>query len=123
MQYGTKGLHILADFWGMEAGKLDDLGYLMKSLNEAARISGATILGGIHHKFNPFGVTVVLLLSESHLSIHTYPEHGYASIDCYTCGNADPQKAIDYLIDELKPVHKQIRIIKRGTKMKINNRG
>lgn len=121
MQYDTKGRHVIADLWGMEGGKLDDLGYLIKCLTEAAKISGATILGSIHHKFDPFGVTIVIMLSESHLSIHTYPEHSFASIDCYTCGNADPRKAIDYLIEELKPTHKQVQVIERGIKMKNNN--
>lgn len=121
MQYDTKGLHVVADLWGIDADKLDDLLYLTNCLMEAAQISGATILGHIHHKFDPVGVTMVMMLSESHMSIHTYPEHNYASIDCYTCGNSNPQKAIDYLIDVLEPTHKQIQVIERGVKMKINN--
>lgn len=121
MNYDTKGLHVIADFWGINADKLDDVKYLTNCLTEAAQISGATILSHIHHKFDPVGVTMVVLLSESHMSIHTYPEHGYASIDCYTCGSADPQKAIDYLVNEFKPEHKQVQMIERGIRMKIND--
>lgn len=66
-------------------------------------------------QFEPQGATVLVLLSESHLSIHTYPERGFAAIDCYTCGETvDPQIAIDYLVRVLKPEKTYAKKLIRG---------
>jgi S-adenosylmethionine decarboxylase len=104
MQYKTFGRHILADVWGVDFEKINDIDFLVQHMCKAAEISGATILGVQSEKFFPFGATVIILLSESHLSIHTYPEKGFAAIDGYTCGeDIDPEDAINYLLTILKP--------------------
>lgn len=82
---------------------------------EAAEVCGATVLSVQSKQFEPQGATVLVLLSESHLSIHTYPEKGFAALDCYTCGETvDPQLAIDYMISVLKPEQTHATKLIRG---------
>lgn len=112
--FDTVGAHVLADFWGCQFEKLDDAVYLMDCLRKAAQDAKMTILGELNHKFEPQGFTGILLLSESHISIHTYPEQGYAAIDVFTCGSGMTQKAIDYLREALQPTHVQEMVVRRG---------
>jgi S-adenosylmethionine decarboxylase len=112
--FDTVGAHVLADFWGCQFEKLDDAELLMNSLRKAAQIAQMTILGEKSFKFNPQGFTGILLLSESHISIHTYPEQGYAAIDVYTCGDGMTQKAIDYLKKVLNPTSVKEMQVQRG---------
>jgi S-adenosylmethionine decarboxylase len=112
--FDTVGAHVLADFWGCQFEKLDDAELLINSLRQAAKSAKMTILGEESYKFTPQGFTGLLLLSESHISIHTYPERGYAAIDVYTCGGGMTQKAIDFLKEVLKPTHVQEMLVRRG---------
>jgi S-adenosylmethionine decarboxylase len=112
--FDTVGAHVLADFWGCQFEKLDDADLLMNSLRQAAKSANMTILGEESYKFIPQGFTGLLLLSESHISIHTYPERGYAAIDVYTCGGGMTQKAIDLLREVLQPAHIQQMLVQRG---------
>lgn len=112
--FDTVGAHVLADFWGCQASKLDDAELLMYSLREAARNAKMTILGEEAHKFQPQGFTGLLLLSESHISIHTYPEKGYAAIDVFTCGSGKTQEAINYLKAVLQPTRVKETVLRRG---------
>ena len=73
-------------------------------MEQAALFSGATIIDSRFHRFNPYGISGVVIIAESHLAIHTWPEFDYASIDIYTCGTAvNPWKAYEYLKDHLRP--------------------
>lgn len=104
MEYKTYGRHVVVDTWGVDFDKLNDVEFLKEHMSKAAEVSGATILAVSYKKFDPFGATVLILLSESHLSIHTYPEKGFAAIDGYTCGDSiNPQDSIDYLMKILQP--------------------
>lgn len=107
------GKHIIADFWGCEyEGSAKDFENL---LLEAAKVSNASVLDTIFHQFKPNGATALLLLAESHISIHTWPEHGYIAVDVFTCGTKmKPQLAIDYLKNKLKPERSEIQTIDRG---------
>ncbi|MBF0130590.1 MAG: adenosylmethionine decarboxylase [Alphaproteobacteria bacterium] len=90
------GVHLLIDLWG--ASRLDDLGVVEKALKEAADVAGATLLHTHLHHFSPNGgISGVLVLAESHISIHTWPERGYAALDIFMCGDCDPHKAIPVL--------------------------
>lgn len=92
------GSHVVADFYDCPAALLDDVDLLLAHACRAAEAAGATILEVVAHQFEPQGVTVLLLLAESHLSIHTWPETGMAYVDCFTCGEStDPEIAVDYL--------------------------
>lgn len=113
--YKTIGYHILADFWGVDAELLNDGGFLEDALCRAARLAGATIRKKDFEKFEPQGVSVAVILSESHITIHTYPEKGFAAIDVYTCReNVDPMKAVDYLSNILKPTKQSVKTMVRG---------
>jgi S-adenosylmethionine decarboxylase len=104
LEYSTFGRHIIADLWGVDFAKLNDVAYLKEHVYEAAKVSGATVLSIDFHRFDPHGATIFAVLSESHLSIHTYPEKGFAALDGYTCGHTvDPLKSIQYLLSVLKP--------------------
>lgn len=116
MEYKTFGRHVLADIWGVDFNKLNDIGFLKEHMYKAAEKSGAKILAIQSEAFTPCGVTVLLLLSESHLSIHTYPEKGFAAIDGYTCGDeVDPEVAINYLLSIFAPEKIYSSKIIRGT--------
>jgi S-adenosylmethionine decarboxylase len=121
MEYSTYGRHVAADVWGCDERILNNHELLIKKMMMAADVCGATVLSVQSKQFDPQGVTVLVLLSESHLSIHTYPEKGFAGLDCYTCGdNCDPQVAIDYMINVLKPTKVNQRKLVRGNEESIN---
>jgi S-adenosylmethionine decarboxylase len=112
--FDTVGAHVLADFWGCQFEKLDDAELLMNSLREAAKTANMTVLAEEAYKFEPQGFTGLLLLAESHISIHTYPERGYAAVDVYTCGKGVTEKAIDYLKKVLAPTKTKEVVLRRG---------
>lgn len=115
MEYSTFGRHVAIDTWGVQFDLLNDAEFLKKQMIEAAEASGATVLSVQSKQFSPQGATVLVLLSESHLSIHTYPERGFAALDCYTCGETvDPQIAIDYMVSILKPEKVYAKKLVRG---------
>lgn len=94
---------------------LDDEQFICQTLRSAAIESGATLLSFTSHKFSPQGVTALGLLAESHISIHTWPEKGYAAADVFTCGrDCDPLKACRFLIKQLKALRHSRSMIQRG---------
>jgi S-adenosylmethionine decarboxylase len=92
---------------------LNDEHYLVRLLEEAAVISGATVLQTVFKKFDPQGATVICLLSESHISIHTWPEEGKAAVDVYTCGDSDPKLGCDMIISQLHSTNHTLSYIER----------
>ena len=98
----TLGRHVLLDLRDCDRSKLDDLPFLRETMLTAAEAVGATVINDIFHQFSPQGVTGVLAIAESHLCIHTWPEHGYAAVDIFTCGDAfDPTEAAGLLVERL----------------------
>ena len=94
---------------------LDDIHYIKEAMVGAANEAGASIVGESFHKFSPRGVTGIVAIAESHLCIHTWPEHGYAAVDIFTCGSAfKPQKAAQLIIERLQCRRPEIKEIKRG---------
>lgn len=90
------GMHLLVDLWG--ASHLDDLSVTEQALRDAAEASGATILHCHLHRFTPNGgISGVLVLAESHISIHTWPERGFAALDVFMCGDCDPYHGVPVL--------------------------
>jgi S-adenosylmethionine decarboxylase len=110
------GTHILTDFFGVESSLLRDGPRLEAAMRLAARVSGAHPLSSHFHSFGDGdGVTGVVLLAESHLSIHTWPEFEFAALDIFMCGGAaDPARALDALIAELAPARKTVKTELRG---------
>lgn len=115
MEYSTFGRHVAVDTWGADSKLLNDAKLLEDMMVQAAEKCGATVLSVQSKQFEPQGATVLVLLSESHISIHTYPERGFAALDCYTCGETvDPQIAMDYMLQILKPEKSYPKMLKRG---------
>ncbi|MDP5272690.1 adenosylmethionine decarboxylase [Chengkuizengella axinellae] len=115
MEYSTFGRHVVIDTWGVDIDLLNDINFLKEHMVQAAEVCGATVLSVQEQQFDPQGVTILVMLSESHISIHTYPEKQFAAIDCYTCGvTVDPEKAINYLVSKLNPERVHSKKIIRG---------
>ena len=109
------GIHLLADFYGVDAAKLIDSGAIDALLRAAAEAAGARILHSHFHSFGQsMGVTGVVLLAESHISIHTWPEFGFAAADIFMCGEALPKLALDVIELALKPTSRIVQTIARG---------
>lgn len=106
------GTHILLEFWG--ARHLDDLQRAEKALTQAVHDCGANLLKVTLHKFTPGGIAGVAVLSESHISIHTWPEFGYAALDIFTGSKANPHAAIPALRKAFSPRRVQLSEHKRG---------
>ncbi len=101
------------DFWG--AQQVEDPKKLGEFLIEAAKKAGNTPLKFSYHKFNPHGITGILLLAESHIAFHSWPEFDYLAIDIFTCGKKTfPEKALRYLKQKLKPKKIKVLKIERG---------
>jgi S-adenosylmethionine decarboxylase proenzyme len=111
------GKHVVADFTGcshnsIHVGSLPVLNNLMR---EACRLANTTIVSEYCHQFEPYGISILFVLAESHISLHLWEEERFVSIDCYTCGDTtDPSKAIEYLRRAFDPVHAEIRTLNRG---------
>jgi len=109
------GRHLVAELSDCSAKILNDLPELKRSLIEAARRSGALVVDSVFHRYNPQGLSGIVVIAESHLSIHTWPEYNYAAIDCFTCGTSvDPYKAIEYLKATLACKAIKVRELNRG---------
>ena len=94
---------LLVDLYGCEAD-LDDEGFLLDTLEKASDAVGSTVLQRITQRFSPVGVTAILILAETHISIHTWPEHGYAAVDIFVCGEGkDPEVAWEVVREALGP--------------------
>jgi S-adenosylmethionine decarboxylase len=107
------GTHLLVELW--QASGLDDLEAAEAALRRAATAAGATILNVfLHHFGEGSGFSGVVVLAESHISIHTWPERGYAAVDIFMCGRCDPYRSVPVLKAAFKPGAVQVSEAKRG---------
>jgi len=109
------GRHLVVELSECDKTKLNNLEFLEESLDEAVRRSGATKVRSVFHRYNPQGVSGVVVIAESHISIHTWPEYGYAAVDFFTCGTSvDPYKAFQHVKEALGAGDAQVSEINRG---------
>ncbi|RMF60938.1 MAG: S-adenosylmethionine decarboxylase proenzyme [Calditrichaeota bacterium] len=109
------GRHILAEFYDCDPQILNDSEMIEMYMKHAAIECGATIVSSTFHTFNPHGVSGVVVIAESHLAIHTWPEYGYAAVDVFTCGETvDPAIAVEILQRTLKATKVESVEINRG---------
>ncbi|HYZ14981.1 MAG TPA: adenosylmethionine decarboxylase [Candidatus Acidoferrum sp.] len=109
------GTHIVCELSGCDAAKLTDVDAVREMMQNAARAANATIIESAFHRFQPQGVSGVVVIQESHLSIHTWPETGYAAMDFYTCGDhTDPWAACEYAAEALDAKAMLTTEVKRG---------
>jgi S-adenosylmethionine decarboxylase proenzyme len=100
---------------GCQREVLDDIGFLRNTLLAAARECGATVLGESFHQFSPQGVSGIVVIAESHLFIHTWPEYGYVAADIFTCGDSvKPERAMEVLVRELGSENHSVMEMRRG---------
>ena len=109
------GRHYLLELWGCNE-KIGDEAEVRDAVEEAVDAAQVTLLGDVHtHKFNPHGVSAMAIIAESHISVHTWPEYGYAAVDVYTCGeDARPEKALEVFKRRFSPERMEVHEIKRG---------
>lgn len=109
------GRHILAEVYGCDFEVLNDLKKVESILVNAALAAGAEIRETTFHKFSPQGISGVVVISESHLAVHTWPELGYAAVDVFTCGNTvDPWKACRYIVNGFHAKNMTATEMRRG---------
>ncbi len=112
----TISKHCMVELYDCPSDLLNDRSFITQSLREAVDHGLAELLHEVSHQFTPQGVTALGLLAESHISIHTWPEYGYAACDVFTCGQrADAEAACLYLVDALRAGRHLLTKLTRGT--------
>lgn len=118
----TLGKHIIIELSGCKENSINEIVSVEQTMLEAAKQANATVIKSVFHKFSPVGVSGVVVISESHLSIHTWPELGYCAIDIYTCGKTTkPFKACYYLAKKFGAKKIKATYILRGIENKPKN--
>ena len=109
------GRHILSEFYDCDKKVLDNHELIKEAMVNAAKAAKATVVEVAFHKFNPYGVSGMVVIAESHLAIHTWPEHGYAAVDVFTCGDEiDPWAIHRFLEKAFKSKRTQNNEVPRG---------
>ena len=113
----TIGHHHIVEASGCDPEVLRDPDRIREIFLEAAKVGGMDVKSSYFFRFSPTGVSGVVIVAESHISIHTWPEEAYAALDVYTCGaKADPEKAVDYILERLKARYAHVSEVRRGIK-------
>ena len=116
------GKHCILELYECDELKLNDEAFLRYTIASAAKLAGATLLNLITHRFKPQGVTGLALLAESHISIHTWPESGYAAVDVFTCGDHTmPERACEVIFKELSARRSSLKSFQRQTPESLRN--
>lgn len=110
------GKHLIVELYGCSSELLNDLVQVEKILIEAVELSKATIVQPVFHHFSPHGISGVVVIAESHFTIHTWPEYGYCALDIFTCGDQiDPDESLQFMKDKFQAKNMSVMEIKRGT--------
>ena len=110
----TIARHLIAELYDCEHAIITEVEPVRERLLECARLVGATVMNEAFHRYSPQGVTGTLVIAESHISVHTWPEHGYAAIDIFTCGGLDPRPGFAYLKQAFGAREARMQEIVRG---------
>ncbi len=111
----TVGVQIIADLYGIDEDLISESGKLYDIIENAVKVGKLTKISSDYYQFQPRGVSGIVLLAESHLSFHTWPEHGLVTLDIYTCG--DPENAdaaFNYIVSVLAPTSVEYKKLSRG---------
>ncbi|MCS6961352.1 MAG: adenosylmethionine decarboxylase [Deltaproteobacteria bacterium] len=109
------GRHCICEFYDCDTGLLNNIKYLKSLFTTCAKDAGATVVKVVFHKFSPHGVSGVVIIAESHLSVHTWPEFGYAAVDVFTCGPLlNNTKIAESLKEGLKAKKASVTMLQRG---------
>jgi len=114
------GKHLLLELKDCDAGLLNDMDYLREALAEVAGLVGATVIKDSFHRFSPQGISGIVIIAESHISIHTWPEYSFAAVDVFTCGEViEPSKAVKPMAEKLKAKSTSYIELKRGVLIEV----
>ena len=108
------GAHYLAEFYICNRSKINNIAFLEKIMIEATELSGASIIKHFFHKFKPQGISGVVVIAESHFAIHTWPEHGYAAVDLFSCADLDFKAALNHIRINIDSEYHSISLARRG---------
>jgi len=109
------GTHLIVELHNCHPELLKDLDFVKDTMISAAQACRATVVDAVFHEFNPFGVSGIVVIAESHLSIHTWPEYHYAAVDIFTCGDTvKPVEAAEYIAARLRCENRSFVEFKRG---------
>jgi S-adenosylmethionine decarboxylase len=118
------GYHILLELWGVSEALLNDSAALERCLVEAASRGGAHVLEGRFRCFEPQGISGVIILAESHVTVHTWPELGYAAVDIFTCGPPTTGDQVSQeVVTALSPTNHEVRRLQRGVQPAARRQG
>lgn len=110
------GRHTLCNMEGIDKENMNNSDFFTTLLRDAVATTNATLVDVVYHNFVPEGMSVIAVLRESHVAIHTYPEYQALFLDVFTCGKqADPEKIVSYIINELKPTQFSTQTIIRSS--------
>ncbi|PIS47800.1 MAG: adenosylmethionine decarboxylase [Elusimicrobia bacterium CG08_land_8_20_14_0_20_51_18] len=113
------GKHLIVELYGCDEKLLSSVNFVQNIMAEAAKAAKTTVIDSIFHKFQPHGVSGVVVIAESHLAIHTWPEHKFASVDFFTCGQGSkPWKAFEIIKKKFKATHFSVMKLQRGLLLK-----
>lgn len=108
------GMHYLAEFFNCDKLKINDASFIEKLMIEATNLSGAHIIKPFFHQFSPQGISGVIVIAESHIAIHTWPEHCYAAVDLFSCANFDYKTALNHIRKKIDAQYHYVAQVKRG---------
>ena len=116
------GKHFLAELFGCNTEIINNVELVEEHMKTSATLSGATIVQSVFHTFSPYGVSGVVIVAESHLAVHTWPEHDYAAVDFFSCGNLDSETAISNLRLRFCAERFKMKKIERGVLEELTRR-
>ncbi len=120
-QTGPFATHTLIELHGCDTGLLNDPAALKELLLEAVRRGQGTIVTDVFHTFSPHGVSGIIVIAESHVAIHTWPEHGYAAIDLFYCGGTvQVHRAVETLRERFRPERIKFLVVRRGLQSEVD---
>jgi len=108
------GKHFLAEFYDCNRDVLNDETKISGIMTEAVRVSGSTIIRPFFHKFSPHGISGIIVIAESHLAVHTWPEYGFAALDIFSCHDLNYSETLKYISNNIGAGRYSIISIKRG---------
>ena len=109
------GIHLHLELWECEQAMLDAPKRVEQALKTAAKAANCTVVQSVIHRFSPQGVSGVVVLAESHISVHTWPELAYAAVDVFTCGaECTPQNAVNHLFNAFSAKKSTVKSFSRG---------
>ena len=115
------GKHLIIELYNCGGALLSDSKQIEIIMQETALAMGATIVQSNFHHFTPLGVSGVVIIKESHLTIHTWPEHGYAAVDVFTCGEIQFEKGIHFLKEKFQTEEVEVKVLERGEQRRFNS--